>query len=162
MYAEVGYAGAVRGGRVRIELGHELCAYWAVCVPTKHVFWVPCPSTTFLFSIQNIYWMLMFQLFVWKIRNRGKKRTVSIFFFLYFWRNWQLILAKFAKFKKKSGTEIHHHLENSTCDPFKYTLGSSLLIVSICTGNPSNWQKLNPVSLTHGMTITSTKVFWCK
>ena len=32
----------------------------------------------------------------------------------------------------KSGTEIHHDLENSTCDPLKSTVGSLTFIVSIC------------------------------
>ena len=36
--------------------------------------------------------------------------------------------------KQPSRTEIHHNLENSTCDPLKYTMGSPILIVSICKG----------------------------
>ena len=32
------------------------------------------------------------------------------------------------------GTEIHHDLENSTCDPLKYTMGTLILILSICMG----------------------------
>ena len=34
--------------------------------------------------------------------------------------------------KQSAGTEIHHNLENSICDPFKYRMGSPILIVSIC------------------------------
>ena len=33
-----------------------------------------------------------------------------------------------------SGTEIHFHLETSTCDPLKNKMGIHLLIVSICMG----------------------------
>ena len=33
------------------------------------------------------------------------------------------------RFKRSSGTEIHHSLENFTCDPLKYTMGSPILIV---------------------------------
>ena len=29
------------------------------------------------------------------------------------------------------GTEIHNNLENSTCDPLKYTMGSPIFIVSL-------------------------------
>ena len=35
------------------------------------------------------------------------------------------------RLKQHAGTEIHHNLENSTCDT-KYTIGSPILIVSIC------------------------------
>ena len=38
------------------------------------------------------------------------------------------------KLKQSSGTEIHHNLENSTCDPLKYTMGNPIIIVSICMG----------------------------
>ena len=38
------------------------------------------------------------------------------------------------RLKQPSGTEIHHNLENPTCDPLKYTMGSLILIVSICKG----------------------------
>ena len=30
--------------------------------------------------------------------------------------------------KQPLGTEIHHDLRNSTCDPFKYTVGSPYLL----------------------------------
>ena len=35
------------------------------------------------------------------------------------------------RLKHAPGTEIHHNLENSTCDPLKYTMGSPILILSI-------------------------------
>ena len=38
------------------------------------------------------------------------------------------------RLKQPSGTEIHNNLENSTCDPLKNTMGSPILIVSICMG----------------------------
>ena len=34
-------------------------------------------------------------------------------------------------------TEMHHNLEISTCVPFKYKIGNSLLILSTCMGNLS-------------------------
>ena len=36
--------------------------------------------------------------------------------------------------KKPLGAEKCHNLEYSTCNPLKYTIGSSMLIVSICMG----------------------------
>ena len=38
------------------------------------------------------------------------------------------------RLEQSSGTEIHHNLENSTCDPLikKYTMGSHIVIVSMC------------------------------
>ena len=35
------------------------------------------------------------------------------------------------RLKQPAGTEILHNLENATCDPLKYTVGSPILIVSI-------------------------------
>ena len=40
------------------------------------------------------------------------------------------------------GTEIHHNIENSTCDPLKYKMGSSILIVSICMGKSISIQRV--------------------
>ena len=37
------------------------------------------------------------------------------------------------------GTEIHHNIENSTCNPLKYKMGSSILIV---WENPSEYKGL--------------------
>ena len=34
------------------------------------------------------------------------------------------------RLKQALGIEIHHNLENSTCDPLKYTMGSPTPIVS--------------------------------
>ena len=36
------------------------------------------------------------------------------------------------RLKQLSGAEIHHNLETSTCDPFKYKMCSPILTVSIC------------------------------
>ena len=38
------------------------------------------------------------------------------------------------RLKQPSGTEIRHNLENFICDSLKYTMGSPILIVSICMG----------------------------
>ena len=34
--------------------------------------------------------------------------------------------------KQSSGTEMHHNLEISTCDPLKYKMGISILVLSTC------------------------------
>ena len=39
---------------------------------------------------------------------------------------------------KQSSTEIHRSLENSTRDPLKYKMDSSILIVSVCV-----WENLS-------------------
>ena len=41
------------------------------------------------------------------------------------------------RLKHNSGTEIHHNLENFTCDPLKNTMCSLKVIVKICVGNSS-------------------------
>ena len=51
----------------------------------------------------------------------------------------------------KIKTEIHHNLENSTCEPLNYTMGSPTLIVSICMGNPIRIQRVNY----HGINIVT-------
>ena len=38
------------------------------------------------------------------------------------------------RLKQHSRTEIHHNLENSTCDSLKYTMSSPILAVSIYMG----------------------------
>ena len=38
------------------------------------------------------------------------------------------------RLKQPSGTEIYHTLENSTCDPLRYTIGSLILIASLYMG----------------------------
>ena len=45
-----------------------------------------------------------------------------------------LSLHCLLRLKQTSGTEIHYNLENSTCDSLKCTIGSPILIVSICMG----------------------------
>ena len=47
------------------------------------------------------------------------------------------------RIKQTSGTKIHHNIENSTFDPLKYTMGSPILIVSICMGNPIRIPRVN-------------------
>ena len=45
--------------------------------------------------------------------------------------------------KQPSVAEIHHHLENSTCDPLNYTMGSPIFIVSICMAKSIQKQRVN-------------------
>ena len=47
------------------------------------------------------------------------------------------------RFKQFSGTEIHHNLGNSFCDPLKYKMSSPILIVSICIGKSIRIQRVN-------------------
>ena len=47
------------------------------------------------------------------------------------------------RFKQSPGTEIHHNLENSTSDPLKYTMGSPIIIVSMCMGKYIKIQTVN-------------------
>ena len=47
------------------------------------------------------------------------------------------------RLKQPFGTEIHHHSETSTCDPLKCTMGSPMLIVSICMGKSIRIQKVS-------------------
>ena len=53
--------------------------------------------------------------------------------------------------KQSSWTEIHHNLENSTCDPLKYTMGCPILIVSICMRKSIRIRRVNhePLLLQH-------------
>ena len=46
------------------------------------------------------------------------------------------------RLKQHAWIEIHHSLENSSCDPFKYTMGSPILIVSICMGKSIRIQRV--------------------
>ena len=45
------------------------------------------------------------------------------------------------RLKQTSGTEIHHNLENYNYDPFKYTMGSPIRIVSVCMGKTTGASK---------------------
>ena len=47
------------------------------------------------------------------------------------------------RLKQSSGTDLNHNLENATCDPLKYTLGSPILIVSICMGKSIRIKRVN-------------------
>ena len=46
------------------------------------------------------------------------------------------------RLKQPSGTEIHYNLENSTYDPLMHTMGSTILIVSICMGKSIRIQRV--------------------
>ena len=46
------------------------------------------------------------------------------------------------RLKQFSGTEIHHNLENSTCDPLKYIIDNRILIVLICMGKSIGIQRV--------------------
>ena len=46
------------------------------------------------------------------------------------------------RLKQPSGTEIHHNLENFTCDPLKNTMCSPIIIVSICIGKSTRIQRV--------------------
>ena len=48
-----------------------------------------------------------------------------------------------VRLKQPSGTEIHHNLENSTCDSLKYTMGILIVIISICMGKSIRIQRVN-------------------
>ena len=47
------------------------------------------------------------------------------------------------RFKKSSGTEIHHNLENFTCDPLKRTMDSPIGIHQYVWENPSEYNGQN-------------------
>ena len=49
--------------------------------------------------------------------------------------------ALFAKMKTISGSDIHHNLENSTCDPNKKK-SNSILILSTCMGKSIRIKKV--------------------
>ena len=49
------------------------------------------------------------------------------------------------RLKQPLRKQIHHDLENSTCDPLKYTMSTSILIVSICMGKSIRIQRINYV-----------------
>ena len=58
--------------------------------------------------------------------------------------------ALLLRFKEPSGKEIHPNLENSNCDPVNYTMGSPMLIVSICKGNIfSEYKRINWIIHVH-------------
>ena len=43
------------------------------------------------------------------------------------------------RFIQPSATEIHNQTGISTCDPLKYSMGSPILIVSICMGKSTSF-----------------------
>ena len=46
------------------------------------------------------------------------------------------------RLKQPSGTEIHHGVETSTCDPLKYKMDNSILIMLICMGKSTRIQRV--------------------
>ena len=64
------------------------------------------------------------------------------------------------RLKQPSGKEIHvhHDLETPTCDNLKYTMGSPILIVSICMGKPIRIQRVSIQLLNCSHTL---QVFFC-
>ena len=56
------------------------------------------------------------------------------------------------RLKQPSGTEIHHNIENSTCDPLKYTMDSPVFIVSICMGKSIRIQGVKCTCASSGAT----------
>ena len=63
-------------------------------------------------------------------------------------------LHSLLRLKYSLGTEVHHNLENSTCDLLGYTMGSPILIVSICMGKSIRIQRVNKIQI-NGLS------FWC-
>ena len=49
----------------------------------------------------------------------------------------------FLRLKQPSGTEIHHDLETSTCDPIKCKMSNPIPIVSLCTEKFISIQRVN-------------------
>ena len=53
------------------------------------------------------------------------------------------------RLKQPSSKEMHHSLENFNCDPLKYTMGSPILIVSICMGKSIEIGRVNRLKSHH-------------
>ena len=51
--------------------------------------------------------------------------------------------------KQPSGTEMHHYIEHSTCDPLKNTIGSPMLSYQYVWENPSEHKGLMKENLLH-------------
>ena len=49
------------------------------------------------------------------------------------------------RLKQTSGTEIHHNLENDTCEPLKCTMGSPIVVLSLCMGKSIRIQRVKHV-----------------
>ena len=56
------------------------------------------------------------------------------------------VLMYLLRLKQPSGTEIHHNLETSTCDPLKYKMDNPIFIVTICMGRSIRIQRVNRIS----------------
>ena len=50
------------------------------------------------------------------------------------------------RLKEPSGTEIHHYLEISTCDPLKYKMGNPILMYQNVWENPSEYKGLKQIT----------------
>ena len=59
------------------------------------------------------------------------------------------------KLEQPSGTEKHHSIENATCDPLKCTMGSHILIVSICKAKSNRIQRVIKDHI-HCVTVQTT------
>ena len=62
------------------------------------------------------------------------------------WRQWNAAkkcLYCLLMLNQSSGTKINHILENSTCNPLKYTMGSPIIIVSIHMGKSIRIQRVD-------------------
>ena len=46
------------------------------------------------------------------------------------------------RLKPPSGTELYHNLENSTCDPLKYIMGTYFINIQYVWENPSEYKGL--------------------
>ena len=57
------------------------------------------------------------------------------------------------------GTEIHHNLETSTCDPLKYKMGNTILIVLIYMGKSIRIKRVN---ILKGAAILMLSMFYQK
>ena len=61
--------------------------------------------------------------------------------------------------EQPSGTEKHHNLENSICNPLKCTMGSAILIVSICMGKSIRIQRVKSLAcLFSGLSKCETRI----
>ena len=49
------------------------------------------------------------------------------------------------KLKQPSATEVLLNLENSTCHPLKFTMGTPILIVSVCMGKSVRIQRVKTI-----------------
>ena len=53
--------------------------------------------------------------------------------------------ALFAKIKTIFREEVHHTLDNGTCDPIMYTMGSLIYSILVCMGKSTRIQRVNNI-----------------